>query len=115
MCIFKKRNNKVFIVGDTTKELWRHKMHNMETRVESPWFFREYGGGVKGFGFVAVSPRSVLDGTEDAETRMRKMRDAIRECATVYVPLYWTDDAESEALVRFARRRLKRVIVEEDD
>lgn len=113
MCI--KRNNNVFIVGSVEDRLWRHRMHNMETRVESPWFFREYGGGVKGFGFVAVSPRTVLDGTEDAETRMRKMQDAIRKCSTVYVPLYWADDAESEALVRFARRRLKRVIVEEDD
>ena len=87
----------------------------METRVESPWFFREYGRGVRGEAFVAVSPRTVLDGTEDAETRMRKLQDAIRKCSTVYVPLYWADDAESEALVRFARRRLKRVIVEEDD
>lgn len=113
MCI--KRNNKVFIVGSVADKLWRHRMHNMETRVESPWFFREYGGRVEGGAFVAVSPRTVLDGTEDAEARMRKMMDAIRECSTVYVPLYWSDDAESEALARFARRRLKRVIVEREE
>ena len=87
----------------------------METRVESPWFFREYGGGVMGYGFVAVSPRCVLDGTEDASVRMEKMRAAIRRCSTVYVPLYWASDEESEALVRYARRRFKRVIVEEDE
>lgn len=113
MCI--KRNNNVFIVGSVTDRLWRHRMHNMETRVESPWFFREYGGGVRGYGFVAVSPRSVLDGTEDAALRMEKMRDAIRRCSTVYVPLYWACEEESEALVRFARRRMKRVIFEEED
>lgn len=113
MCI--KRNNNVFIVGSVTDRLWRHRMHNMETRVESPWFFREYGSGVRGYGFVAVSPRSVLDGGEDAEVRMEKMRAAIRRCSTVYVPLYWASDEESEALVRYARRRFKRVIVEEDE
>ena len=113
MCI--KRNNKVFIVGSVADKLWRHRMHNMETRVESPWFFREYGQGVRGEAFVAVSPRTVLDGTEDDETRMRKMKDAIRGCSTVYVPLYWAYDEASEALVRLARRRFKRVIVEEDD
>lgn len=115
MCIFRKRNNKVFIVGSVDDRLWRHRMHNMETRGESPWFFREYGGSVEGDAFVAVSPRTVLDGTEDSETRMQKMKDAVRKCSTVYVPLYWAGDAKSEALVRFARRRFKRVVVEEDE
>ena len=114
MCIFKKRNNKVFIVGDTTKELWRHKMHNMETRVESPWFFDCYGDDrMLDSRFKAVSPRTVVATVGDVE--YKHLEKAMMECATVYVPYPYPEDEKSRRLLRLARWSFKRVIWEEDD
>lgn len=114
MCIFKKRNNNVFIVGDTTKELWRHKMHNMETRVESPWFFDCYGDDrMLDSRFKAVSPRTVVATVGDVE--YKHLEKAMMECATVYVPCPYPEDEKSRRLLRLARWSFKRVIWEEDD
>ena len=114
MCIFKKRNNKVFIVGDTTKDLWRHKMHNMETRVESPWFFKRYGDErMLDSRFKAVSPRTVVATVGDVE--YRHLEKAMMGCATVYVPYPYAEDDDSKRLIRLARWSFKRVIWEEED
>lgn len=114
MCIFKKRNNKVFIVGDTTKELWRHKMHNMETRVESPWFFACHGDDrMLDSRFKAVSPRTVVATVGDVE--YKHLEKAMMGCATVYVPYPYPEDEKSRRMLRLARWSFKRVIWEEDD
>ena len=114
MCIFKKRNNKVFIVGDTTKDLWRHKMHNMEERVESERFFLMHGDDrMLDSRFKAVSPRTVVATVGDVE--YKHLEKAMMGCATVYVPFPYPDDESSRRLIRLARWSFKRVIWEEDE
>lgn len=110
MCIFKKRNNKVFIVGDTTKELWRHKMHNMETLVESPWFFDRYGDvrfsdKYGKFGFVSVVPE-YSGGKAKCFLRMLG-------CSYIYLSCGWHEDKCVRRCVAWAEILGKKVIFEE--
>lgn len=113
MCIFKKKNNKCFILGDTTERMWRHRMYNMEERVESERFFLQYGDfDMLGRRFKAESPRTVVATVGDVE--YGHLRKAMMGCATVYVPYPHPEDGKSRRLLRLARWTFKRVIFEED-
>ena len=96
----------------STKEpLWRRRAHNMEERVESKSFFLMHGFDNEEFDcFVAISPRQLLDGTENKKERIRKLSAAMLGCKYVYPVGKWYEDGDCNRLMKKAKWLFKTII-----
>lgn len=108
------KNNRVFILCDTTTKKWQLACSNAERHVESRSFgvsiYHDYDELLS-----ATSPRRILDGTESDNERYKKLKKELKSCRYVYLVEGWEKDPISVKLERAARWRFKTFIVEEDD
>ena len=105
------KNSRCFIVISTNMKSWKRTAHNMEEKVESDRFNLIHGR-FHDEHFVAVSPRTVINGKEKPLKRWFKLRRSILSCSTVYALKEWERDKECRKLVRFARITFRHVIRE---
>lgn len=108
------KNNRVFILCDTTTKKWQLPCANAERHVETRAFavsiYPDYDSLLS-----ATSPRRELDGTESEKEKYKKLKEAMKGCHYVYCVAGWEKDPMCVKLERAARWRFKTFIVEEDD
>ncbi len=107
------KNNKVFVLCDTTKKRWQMPCANAERHIESVQFSIDVEHDDRML-FSAVSPRRVWNGFEkDDKEKFVKLKKAFRECRYVYMVDGWENDPVCVKLKK--RAWLKIFIVEEED
>lgn len=108
------KNNRVFVLCDTTTKKWQLACANTERHIESRAFavsiFHDYDELLS-----ATSPRRILDGTESEKERYKKLKKELKSCRYVYIVDGWQNDTMSVKLERVARWCLKTFIMEEED
>lgn len=108
------KNNRVFILCDTTKKKWQLPCANAERHIETKAFavsiYHDYD-----YLLSATSPRRELDGTETEKEKYRKLKNALKSCRYVYLVDGWQNDPMCVKLERAARWRFKTFIKDEED
>lgn len=107
-------NNRVFVLCDMTAKRWQMPCANAERHIESRAFAIEVEHDDECL-LSAVSPRRVLDGTEDVGGRWRKLKKALRQCRYVYLVEGWENDPMAVRLRKSAWWQCKTFIRDEED
>lgn len=111
------KNNKVFIVCKTDYKSWQLSCRNAEKHVQTRDFYFEntdpedYHASQR---FEAVSPRTILDGSEGNLKKWFKLRKAMLCCSYVYPVAGCEDSRQCRSLMRFARLTGRHIINEEE-
>ena len=108
------KNNRVFVLCDTTSKKWQLPCANAERHVES----RAFAEAIKhDFDCMlsAVSPKRELFGKEDEKTKFKILKQSLKSCRYVYCVDGWQNDPVAVKLERAARWRFKTFIEEEED
>lgn len=109
------KNNKVFVLCDTTKKKWQFACANAERHIESRSFAIEIEHDDEIL-LSAVSPRRVLDGTEkDSQEKYSKLKKALRGCRYVYLVDGWGNDPMCVRLKKSAWCQFKTLIQDEEE
>ena len=111
------KNNKVFIVCRTDYKSWQLACSNAEKHVQTRDFYFENTGPEDyhaSLRFEAVSPRTILDGSEGNFKKWFKLRKAMSCCSYVYPVAGCEETKQCRSLIRFARLTGKYIINEEE-
>ena len=108
------KNNRVFIICDTISKKWQLPCANAERHVESRQFAYSVEHEFESL-LSAVSPRRVLDGTEDEKAKYSKLKKAMRECKYVYLVNGWQNDPMCVKLKKSAWWQFKTIVEDEED
>lgn len=108
------KNNKVFILCDTTSKKWQLPCANAERHIESRTFAISIERDFEAM-LSSVSPRRIVLSGMDEKMKFKILKHALKGCRYVYCVDGWQNDPVSVKLERAARWRFKTFIVEEED